>query len=714
MLFAISITSACPSNRSDRVSGPMHDHMEEREFHMKMKSKIGLSFLLVASIMTIVGAVGIASLVLTNSVVGQYARNLTQKDYARLIDTTRFEARASEKEFLLTGDQKYRDEYTANLQELLKDARAIMDLSEGDAEARSDAAQIVSWASRYDFGFRQVADILTKKGNLDSGVEGQFIQKGDETELEIQANGGAALVRAFGQVRRLEKELILEGGNDEAAKKLTASLESASAALSKSGARNGPAATLLQEYTDLATQFVNLASTTAKDIDAYGRNFDAMNPIVDKLLKETEASAATRLAAVASMKTLSLGVVAAGLAVGIVGAILCGILLTRLVTAPLSAMVGAAQRIAGGDLSQEIKVRNKDEFGDLSMAFNTMSAHVSAMMRQVRDAASLVAGSSEEISSSARQLSSGAQGQAATLEETSASVEELTASVGQVSQSAQAQVSFVESSSVDIRKLSATVEQMSKTLASVSEAARDAMEKARQGTESVTTVVGAIKSISESSEKIAGIISVISDIADQTNLLALNASIEAARAGEHGRGFAVVAEEVSKLADRSASSTKEIEMLIGTSAKTVGMGVQIAEASQAAMDAIIAGAKKTSQLVEGLSGDLRQGLEGIRAVSTAITEISGMSESISSAAEEQTANSQQVSKAIENVNELTQQASAAAEEMSAATIELSTMATKLESLVERFTLGKEAAETTLLEPPVPAAELPGPSSTDAG
>ncbi len=365
-------------------------------------------------------------------------------------------------------------------------------------------------------------------------------------------------------------------------------------------------------------------------------------------------------------------------------ALLLGIALALSITRPVARSVAFAERIAGGDLTQHLDIRRHDEIGTLGKALNNMSDRLAEMVGRVKENAESLALSSGQIFGSAQMLAEGAQSQASSLEETTASMEELDASVAQVAEHAQSQAAAAQQGTSSMAAALGTIEVVSKELDDISALARKSVDNAVEGAKAVTSVVEGISAIASSSEKIGGIVTVISDIADQTNLLALNASIEAARAGENGRGFAVVADEVSKLADRSASSTKEIEKLIRESIKSVTSGVETARNTEKAMEQIRDASRQVNGMISKVSESMTAQVASIKELAKVLQNISDMSQNISLSVHEQTTNARQVSLAVEGVNKITQSTAAAAEQMSSATEQLSGMAQDLRTLIGQF------------------------------
>ena len=264
-----------------------------------------------------------------------------------------------------------------------------------------------------------------------------------------------------------------------------------------------------------------------------------------------------------------------------------------------------AEQISKGDLTAEVKILSDRDV--LGKSLSTMVSKLYEIVTNVKASSGNVNTGSQAMSSTAEQMSQGATEQAASTEEVSSSMEEMGSNIRQNADNA------------------------SQTEKIAIKASQDAGESGKAVSEAVVAM-----------NEIATKISIIEEIARQTNLLALNAAIEAARAGEHGKGFAVVASEVRKLAERSQIAAGEISEL---STSTVGT----AEKAGGMLSKLVPDIKKTSELVQEISAASREQNNGVEQINRAILQLDQVVQQNASASEEMAATSEELASQAEQL-----------------------------------------------------------------
>ncbi len=267
----------------------------------------------------------------------------------------------------------------------------------------------------------------------------------------------------------------------------------------------------------------------------------------------------------------------------------------------------------------------------------------------------------------------------------------------------------IASATESIAAMASSTEEVSGNAERAADVARHSVDVAHKGGEAVRRTIDGmntiretiqetskrIKRLGESSQEIGNTVELISDIAEQTNILALNASIQASMAGEAGRGFAVVADEVQRLAERAATATKQIDVLVRTIQTDTN-------------EAVVSMERSTTDVVGGalLAENAGAALEEIEQVSN---QIASLVQNISVSSRSQSAAAQNIARNTQVLREVSTQTAESTQATAQAILKMAELAAALRKSVAGFRLPAAAAGTAGRA----AAPAAAPASADS-
>ena len=406
----------------------------------------------------------------------------------------------------------------------------------------------------------------------------------------------------------------------------------------------------------------------------------------DAVLNALKTSSDARFGSLMEARTFALVVLIIGALAASAIALIAMAWFRRAMRMGLERCLDVFEAMGRGDLTARVSFEGRDLLGRLGQAVDQLGDRLSQIIATIQHAVMTVQNASSQTNDTARQVEArvneellalgratefsgsvratagtvadNAEQLARRVTDISSAVAQMTASIQEMDQNLLNLATVVEEAVANTQEMSASIVQVAGNADRVRQESANTDKQVRDGrnevaqlskgmssiSDTVADVVSEMQSLDQASRQIGEILGLIEEIADQTNLLALNAAIEAARAGEHGRGFAVVADEVRKLAENSASSTKQIGALVAD--------------IQRRTTAVLERTARANTLVQNNAASARTVTDMIETISERVTEMAQLVSEISVATTEQARGSEELAKASEQMGAMTHEAAA--------------------------------------------------------
>jgi methyl-accepting chemotaxis protein len=343
-------------------------------------------------------------------------------------------------------------------------------------------------------------------------------------------------------------------------------------------------------------------------------------------------------------------------------------------TKPILELNHTAQQLAAGNLDVNINITSKNEIGELGDSFQKMVDRLkkyityidetSEVLSQIADGKLSIhlkndyVGEFQKIKTALLNISDSMNQVMIEINKSSDQVSigaaELAAASQVLAEGAEEQAASIEQLSATTNNLADQVENSHKEAEISAQATAQTTTMIEQNQEKMKLMMDAMNKIYQTSQQVVGIIQTIEDISSQTNLLSLNASIEAARAGEAGKGFAVVADEIGKLAlesSKAASTTKE---MIELSIKEINKGNTIATSAMNSLKESVNAVDHVNEMIQKTAENAAIQAENMKQLRVGIEEITHSIQDNSAASQETSTTSEELASQAEILNKMVQ------------------------------------------------------------